>query len=48
MTRSRLSELIATGSTDHLDARDRALLERRARLRSVGDKPFPLDTRGWW
>lgn len=48
MTRSRLGELIATALTDHLDARDRALLERRARLKSVGDAPFPLDTRGWW
>ncbi|MGW1953317.1 hypothetical protein ACWCPI_11175 [Streptomyces sp. NPDC001920] len=48
MTDSRLGELIAIGSTDHLDAYDRTLLERRARLKSAGEEPFPLDPRGWW
>ncbi|GHI10207.1 hypothetical protein AQI88_39565 [Streptomyces cellostaticus] len=48
MTRSRLGDLIATGLIDGLDPRDRMLLERRARIKSTGDEPFPLDPRGWW
>ncbi|MFD7325754.1 hypothetical protein ACFV9D_32550 [Streptomyces sp. NPDC059875] len=48
MTYGRLGDLIATGLFDHLDARDRMLLERRACIKSNGDEPFPLDPRGWW
>ncbi|MFF9818307.1 hypothetical protein [Streptomyces sp. NPDC014006] len=48
MIHSRLGDLIATGLTDRLDRRDRMLLERRAGIKSAGDKPFPLDPRGWW
>ncbi|KUM67223.1 hypothetical protein [Streptomyces curacoi] len=48
MTHSRLGELIAIGLIDRLDARDRLLLERRARLKSAGEEPFPLDPGGWW
>ncbi|MEV7086839.1 hypothetical protein AB0O07_13215 [Streptomyces sp. NPDC093085] len=46
--RNRLSDLVATGLIDRLDARDRMLLERRARIKSTEGGPFPLDPRGWW
>ncbi|MEU1664409.1 hypothetical protein ABZ547_12475 [Streptomyces sparsogenes] len=48
MTNNRLRELLATGLIDRLDARDKALLERRARIKASGEKPFPPDPRGWW
>ncbi|MDX3248169.1 hypothetical protein [Streptomyces sp. ME18-1-4] len=48
MTPGRLGDLIAIGLIDRLDAHDRMLLERRGRLKSAGEEPFPLDPRGWW
>jgi hypothetical protein len=48
MTHDRLRELLATGLIDRLDARDKALLERRARIKASGEKPSRLEPRGWW
>lgn len=48
MTYGRLGDVIATGLTDRLDARDRTALERRARIKAGAEEPFPLDPGGWW
>ncbi|MET7938096.1 hypothetical protein [Streptomyces sp. NPDC005322] len=48
MTYDRLRELLGAGLIDRLDARDRKVLERRARIKAIGEEPFPLDCRGWW
>ncbi|MEU9117029.1 hypothetical protein AB0D04_36060 [Streptomyces sp. NPDC048483] len=48
MTHNRLSDLVAAGFIDRLTPRDKALLERRVRIKSAGTEPFPLYPRGWW
>ncbi|MFD8869580.1 hypothetical protein ACFV1F_35545 [Streptomyces sp. NPDC059590] len=48
MTNDRLRQILATGLIDRLDARDKTLLERRARTKASGEKPFRVEPRGWW
>ncbi|MEU0812292.1 hypothetical protein [Streptomyces sp. NPDC005970] len=48
MTNHRLRELLATGLIDRLDARDKALLERRALIKATGEKRIRVEPRGWW